>query len=361
MPTFILRRLLSSIPVLLGILFVTFALGRLIPGDPCRAILGEKATDTICDAFIKRHGLDKPIPTQFGIYLSEILTGDFGDSIRYGKPVMDLIVERLPTTIELTFTAMIFSVMFGIPMGIISALKHNSWQDILTMLVANVGVSMPVFWLGLMLAYVFALLLRDTPFQLPPSGRLSPGMQPPPFYEIWGVAEGGSKTSGWLGILDFISGFNMLNALLIWRWDILWDALKHMILPAVAVGTIPLALIARMTRSSMLDVLGQDYVRTARAKGLQQKSVILKHALRNALLPIVTIIGLSVGSFLGGAVLTETIFGLSGVGRILYESITARDYGVVQSFTVVIAIFFVFLNLIVDISYVYLDPRVKLK
>jgi ABC-type dipeptide/oligopeptide/nickel transport system permease component len=212
-----------------------------------------------------------------------------------------------------------------------------------------------------MLAYVFALLLRDTPFQLPPSGRLSPGMQPPPFYEIWGIAEEGTKASSWLGFLDFLSGFNMLNALLIWRWDILLDAIKHMLLPAVAVGTIPLALIARMTRSSMLDVLGQDYVRTARAKGLQQKSVILKHALRNALLPIVTIIGLSIGSFLGGAVLTETIFGLSGVGRILYDSITARDYGVVQSFTVVIAIFFVFLNLIVDISYVYLDPRVKLK
>lgn len=361
MPTYILRRLLSSIPVLLGILFVTFALARLIPGDPCRAILGEKATDAVCDVFIHRHGLDKPISTQFGIYLSEILTGDFGDSIRYGKPVLDLIVDRLPTTIELTVTAMLFSVFVGIPMGIVSALKHNSWQDIITMLVANTGVSMPVFWLGLMLAYLFALVLRDTPLQLPPSGRLSPGMQPPPFYEVWGLAEQGAKTSGILSIMDFISGFNLLNSLLIWRWDIFIDALKHMILPAVAVGTIPLALIARMTRSSMLDVLGQDYVRTARAKGLRQRSVILKHALRNALLPIVTIIGLSVGSFLGGAVLTETIFGLSGVGRILYDSITARDYGVVQSFTVVIAIFFVFLNLIVDVSYVYFDPRVKLK
>ncbi len=361
MPTYIVRRLLSSIPVLLGILFVTFALARLIPGDPCRAILGEKATDVVCDEFLRRHGLDRPIPVQFGIYLSEVFTGDFGDSIRYGKPVLDLIIDRLPTTIELTLTAMIFSVVFGIPMGIISAVKHNSWQDIITMLVANIGVSMPVFWLGLMLAYIFALLLKGTPLQLPPSGRLSPGLQPPPFYEIWGLAAQGTTPTGFISLMDFISGFNLLNSILIWRWDIFLDALKHMILPAVAVGTIPLALIARMTRSSMLDVLGQDYVRTARAKGLRQQSVILKHALRNALLPIVTIVGLSIGSFLGGAVLTETIFGLSGVGRILYDSITARDYGVVQSFTVVIAIFFVFLNLIVDVSYVYFDPRVKLK
>ena len=181
---------------------------------------------------------------------------------------------------------------------------------------------------------------------------------PVSFYEQWGLEV---TANGLLGVFHFISRMNVLNSILTGRFDILWDAIKHLLLPAMAVGTIPLALIARMTRSSMLDVLGQDYVRTARAKGLRQRSVILKHALRNALLPIVTIIGLSVGSFLGGAVLTETIFGLSGVGRILYESITARDYGVVQSFTVVIAIFFVFLNLIVDISYVYLDPRVKLK
>jgi peptide/nickel transport system permease protein len=210
----------------------------------------------------------------------------------------------------------------------------------------------------LMLAYIFALLLKNTPFQLPPSGRLSPGLLPDPFYQVWGLHVTSPAAQG---ALEFISRLNLLNALLIGRLDVFWDALKHMILPAVAVGTIPLALIARMTRSSMLDVLGQDYVRTARAKGLPRSKVILKHALRNALLPLVTIIGLSLGGFLGGAVLTETIFGLSGVGRILYDSITARDYGVVQSFTVVIAIFFVILNLIVDISYIYLDPRVRLE
>ncbi len=162
-------------------------------------------------------------------------------------------------------------------------------------------------------------------------------------------------------MLEFLGRMNILNSILIGRWDVLLDAIKHLLLPAIAVGTIPLAMIARMTRSSMLDVLGQDYVRTARAKGLPRRKVVLKHALRNALLPLVTIIGLSLGSFLGGAVLTETIFGLSGVGRILYEAITARDYGIVQSFTVVIAVFFVLLNLIVDISYIYLDPRVRLE
>jgi peptide/nickel transport system permease protein len=358
MLTYITRRIISSIPVLIGILFVTFALARLIPGDPCRAILGEKATDKICDEFIHRHGLDKPILVQFGVYVSEIVQGDFGMSIKYGKPVIDLIIERLPTTVELSLAAMIFSVLFGVPMGIISAVKHNSVVDVSTMVVANVGVSMPVFWLGLMLAYLFALVLKDTPFQLPPSGRLSPGVSVMPFYELWGLEIG---TAGlFSSLLIFISRLNLLNSILIGRFDILLDAIKHMLLPAVAVGTIPLAIIARMTRSSMLDVLGQDYIRAARAKGLQRWKVILKHALRNALLPLVTIIGLSLGSFLGGAVLTETIFGLSGVGRILYDAITSRDYGIVQSFTVVIAVFFVILNLIVDVMYVYLDPRVRL-
>jgi peptide/nickel transport system permease protein len=358
MITYILRRILSSIPVLFGILFVTFALARMIPGDPCRAILGEKATDAVCDVFIHSHGLDQPIHIQFATYVGEILRGDFGDSIRYSKPVTDLLIERLPTTLELTLAAMAFSITMGIPLGIVSAVRHNSVVDVVTMMIANIGVSMPVFWLGLMLAYIFALLLKDTAFQLPPSGRLSPGMMPDTFYEVWGWQV---SSPGLAGVLEFISRLNVLNAILIWRTDVLWDAIKHLILPAIAVGTIPLALIARMTRSSMLDVLGQDYIRTARAKGLPKHKMVLKHALRNALLPLVTIIGLSLGSFLGGAVLTETIFGLSGVGRILYEAITARDYGIVQSFTVVIAVFFVLLNLIVDISYIYLDPRVRLE
>jgi ABC-type dipeptide/oligopeptide/nickel transport system permease component len=209
-----------------------------------------------------------------------------------------------------------------------------------------------------MLAYVFSLLLKDTPFWLPPSGRVTAGISDPAFYEVWNwkIPEEGF----WLAFLQFFGRLKILNALLTSNWELLKDAIKHLILPSVALGTIPMALIARMTRSSMLDVLGQDYIRTARAKGLAKGVVVLKHAFRNSLLPLVTIIGLSLGSLLGGAVLTETIFGLSGVGRTLYEAITARDYGIVQAFTVVIAFFFVILNLIVDISYAYLDPRVRL-
>jgi peptide/nickel transport system permease protein len=358
MTTYILRRLLLSIPVLFGILFATFALGRLIPGDPCRAMLGEKATDAVCNEFISRHGLDKPIPIQFGVYVNEILHGDFGRSFRFSKPVTDLLMERLPITVELAFAALMVSLVIGIPLGVISAVKHNSWVDVATMLWANIGVSMPVFWLGLMLAYVFALALKDTPFQLPPSGRLSPGVITLPFYTVWGMSL--SQGGFFYNFADFIGRMNIVNSILSANWETLGDAIKHMILPAVALGTIPMALIARMARSAMLEVLGQDYIRTARAKGLTRNVVIMKHAFRNALLPLVTVIGLSLGGLLGGAVLTETVFNLSGVGRILYDAITARDYGIVQAFTVVIAVFFVALNLIVDISYAYLDPRIRL-
>ena len=357
MTTYILRRILLSIPVLFGILFATFALGRLIPGDPCRAILGEKATDAVCDEFIRRHGLDQPILVQFGYYVSEIAHGDFGRSFRFSKPVDELLMERLPITVELSLAALLVSILVGVPLGVISAIRHNSWVDVLTMLWANMGVSMPVFWLGLMLAYIFALALKDTPLQLPPSGRLSPGLIPVPFYEVWGLELTPGTTM--FTILNFLSRMNILNGILSTDFNLVKDALVHLILPALALGTIPMALIARMTRSAMLEVLGQDYIRTARAKGLRQRVVVMKHAFRNAQLPLVTVIGLSLGSLLGGAVLTETVFNLSGVGRILYDAITARDYGIVQAFTVVIAIFFVVLNLIVDISYGILDPRIR--
>jgi len=355
---YLIRRLFTSIPVLLGILLVTFALARLIPGDPCRAILGEKATEAVCERFIHEKGLDRPIHEQFWIYLNEIAHGDFGQSIRYGMPVTRLLVERLPTTLELSFAALVIAMLIGIPLGIISAIRHNSWIDVTTMVWANVGVSMPVFWLGLMLAYVFSLLLKDTPFWLPPSGRISPGVPNDAFFEVWGLtlAEEGFVAA----LAEFTSRLNILNALMTGNWELLKDALQHLLLPALALATIPMALIARMARSSMLEVLGQDYIRTARAKGLPKPKVVLKHAFRNSLLPLVTVIGLSLGSLLGGAVLTETIFGLSGVGRTLYDAITARDYGIVQAFTVVIAVFFVALNLIVDISYAYLDPRIRL-
>jgi peptide/nickel transport system permease protein len=355
---YIVRRILTSIPVLFGILLVTFALARLIPGDPCRAILGEKATKAVCDRFIEEHGLNKPIYIQFGVYMGEIARGDFGMSFRFGMPVTRLLVERLPTTFELSLSALFLSLIIGIPLGIISAVKHNSWVDVVTMVWANIGVSMPVFWLGLMLMYVFSLLLKGTPFWLPPSGRVTAGLMTPVFYEVWNWNV--SATGLLRSLLEFFGRMNILNALLTSNWKLLGDAIKHLILPAAALGTIPMALIARMTRSSMLDVLGQDYIRTARAKGLARIVVVLKHAFRNSLLPLVTVIGLSLGGLLGGAVLTESIFGLSGVGRTLFEAITARDYGIVQAFTVVIAVFFVVLNLIVDISYAYLDPRVRL-
>jgi peptide/nickel transport system permease protein len=355
---FIVRRILLSIPVLLGILLVTFAIARLIPGDPCRAILGEKATDAVCDRFMREKGLDKPIPIQFGIYLGEMVRGDFGQSVRYSMPVTRMLAERLPMTVELSFSALMISILVGIPLGIISAIKHNSWVDVITMMWANIGVSMPVFWLGLMLAFVFSLLLKDTPFWLPPSGRVSPGIPNDPFYEVWGIT---APEEGFGMVMHFLGRLNILNSILTANWELLKDSLVHLILPSFALSTIPMALIARMSRSSMLEVLGQDYIRTARAKGLKQRTVVLKHAFRNSLLPIVTVIGLSLGSLLGGAVLTETVFGLSGVGRALYDAITARDYGIVQAFTVVIAVFFVLLNLLVDISYAYLDPRIRLE
>jgi len=358
MTTYILRRFLLSIPVLIGILFATFALARWINPRPCQSILGEKATEAACNDFIHRKGLDKPIPVQFGIYISEVMHGDFGRSFRFSMPVTQIMAERLPITFELSFAALLVSILIGIPLGVISAVRHNSWVDVLTMVWANVGVSMPVFWLGLMLAYVFALALRDTPFGLPPSGRLSPGVLTTPFWEVWGLS---LPSSGFLhGVLDFLGRMNVTNALLSANFELLGDAVKHLILPAAALGTIPMALIARMARSSMLEVLGQDFIRTARAKGLRQRVVVMKHAFRNALLPLVTVIGLSLGGLLGGAVLTETVFNLGGVGRMLYDSITARDYGIVQGFTVVIAVFFVILNLIVDVSYAYLDPRIRL-
>jgi peptide/nickel transport system permease protein len=356
MISFVVRRLLMAIPVLLGIVFVTFALARVLPGDPCRAALGERATAAVCDAFIKRVGLDQPIPVQFYRYTGDLLHGDLGESFRFGRPATQILVERLPMTVELSISAMIFAILVSIPLGIISAYWHNSAIDVGTMVGANIGVSMPVFWLGLMLAYVFAVLLKGTPFWLAPSGRLTSGMEVVPLTEVWHIQAQGVP----LAILTFLSNMFVLNGLLTGNWALMWDAIKHLILPAAALGTIPLAIIARMTRSSLLDVLGLDYIRTARAKGLREWSVVLRHGLRNALLPVVTIIGLSLGELLGGAVLTETIFGLSGVGQTLFESITARDYTIVQAFTLVIAIGYVAVNLIVDMSYAYLDPRIRL-
>jgi peptide/nickel transport system permease protein len=355
---YIIRRLLLAIPVLLGILIVTFMLARMIPGDPCRAMLGEKATEQVCETFRKNNGLDKPLPVQLYVYMKKILSGDFGLSIRYSRPVSTILIERLPMTIELGFSALVIAVLVGIPAGIIASVKRNSVLDVVTMIGANIGVSMPVYWLGLILMYIFALLLKGTPFWLPPSGRLSAGLDPTPFYQVYGwILQKGTIN---FQVADFFSNFYIFNSVITGNWQVLADTLKHLLLPALALSTIPLAIIARMTRSSMLEVLKQDYIRTAKAKGLKEHLVILKHALRNALLPISTIIGLEIGTLFAGAVLTESIFGLAGVGRILFESITARDFPIIQAFTVVIAVFYVSINLIVDISYVFIDPRIRL-
>ena len=356
---YITRRVLVSIPVLFGILLVTFVLARLIPGEPCKAILGERATKEVCERFTRQHGLDRPIYVQFGLYAGRVLQGDFGNSIRFSRPVSQILVERLPMTIELALGGLILAILIGVPLGIISAMRHNTGVDVATMIVANVGISMPVFWLGLMLAYVFALMLKGTVFWLPPSGRLTAGLTSTPFFDVWGwtVVAGTTKAK----MLEFIANHFIFNSLITGDWKVLGDALRHLVLPVVALSTIPMAIIARMTRSSLLEVLGRDYVRTARAKGAKERQVVVRHALRNALLPVVTILGLQMGGLLGGAVLTETVFGLAGVGRMLFEAITARDYPIIQAFTVVIAVSYMVINLIVDVSYGFLDPRIRLE
>jgi peptide/nickel transport system permease protein len=375
-----IRRLILAIPVIIGILIVTFFLARAIPGNPCKSILGEKATVEACERFDTANGFDlplvncisadkpyrfigencsvNPLQTQFFSYMFSVMRLDFGESIRFSRPVSQILVERLPLTIELGLFALIIAISIGIPAGMISAIRQNSIADVTTMIGANIGVSMPVYWLGLMLIYLFAVLLKDTPLWLPPSGRLTAGLVSVPFFEVWGwqVVEGTRS----LQALEFVSNFYIFNTLITFQWEVFKDAVQHLILPSVALSSIPLAIIARMTRSSMLEVLRQDFVRTARAKGLIERLVVSRHAFRNALLPIITIIGIQLGVLFAGALLTETIFSLAGVGRMLFEAITARDFPIVQAFTVVIAIGYVIANLGIDLSYPYIDPRIRL-
>lgn len=356
---YIVRRVLLAIPVLFGIVLVVFLLIRAIPGDPCTSLLGERATEEACERFNEANGLNEPIWIQLGIYMKNVVTLDLGESVRFSRPVNQLLIERLPLTTELALSALALAVLVGVPMGIIAARKPNSAADTTTMALANVGVSMPVFWLGLMLAYLFALVLKDTWFALPPSGRLSAGVFSVPYHEVWGwhLQEG----SFWSKFHEYMANHYMFNNLITGQWQVLGDAIKHMILPAVALATIPLSIIARITRSSLLEVMGKDYIRTARAKGVREINVVRGHAFRNAILPVVTIIGLQLGALLGGAVLTETVFGLSGIGRALFDAITGRDYAIVQGFTVIVASGYVIVNLLVDLSYAYLDPRIRIE
>jgi peptide/nickel transport system permease protein len=355
---YIVRRLLLSIPVLIGIVFLVFALARLLPGDPCFAALGEHASEAKCAIYREAHGLNEPIPVQFAVYVGEIARGDFGMSTKYGVPVQDILLERLPLTVELTVSALFIAIIVGIPLGVLSAVKRNSLTDVVTMIFANLGVSTPIFVLGLLLAFLFAVILKGTPFALPPSGRLSPGMDVYSLAELWGLT---SLSGPPRLILDFLSNIYMFNGIVTLNWTLFFDAFRHILLPALALATIPLAIIARITRSSLLDVMGLDYIRTARAKGIRERTVVLRHGLSNALLPVVTIIGLQLGGLLAGAVLTETIFNLGGVGRAIFEAIQGRDYVIVQTFTLFVAVGYVVINLLVDLSYGLLDPRVRLQ
>ncbi|OXM13593.1 ABC transporter permease [Paenibacillus herberti] len=334
MLNYTIRRLLMLIPVLLGMTLIVFSIIHAIPGDPADVILGEKASNESKQALREQLKLDQPLYVQYGDYLAKLLTGDLGNSIRTRESIAEEIVPYLAATLELTAFSMIFAVVVGVNAGIFSAWKQNSWFDYTSMLIALIGVSMPIFWLGLMEQWLFALELK----WLPSIGRMNP--RDP---------------------VDSVTGLYLIDTLLAGRWDQFWTVLKHLILPSIALGTIPMAIIARMTRSSMLDVLRSDYIRTAKAKGISQLGVIYKHALRNAFIPVLTVIGLQFGLLLGGAVLTETIFAWPGIGRYIFDAISARDYPVIQSGILIIALIFVLINLLVDLLYAAVDPRISYK
>jgi peptide/nickel transport system permease protein len=332
MSRYLLRRLFELIPVFFGVLLVVFVISRLTPGDPARIILGEKATPEALAELREVLGLNESLPVQFGRYLSRAVRGDLGRSIQSHERVIVDLAMRFPATIELTLGAMLIASSVGILTGVLAAVRQNSWFDGLSMVVALFGFSMPIFWLGIMLILLFAWLLGWFPI----SGRLDLTVD-----------------------LVRSTNFVVIDAIATRNWAALGDGLRHLVLPAVTLSTVPLAIIARMTRSSLLEVLRQDYVRTARAKGLAERRVVVGHALRNASIPVITVIGLNVGSLLGGAILTETIFAWPGVGRMVVDAIFARDYPLVQGAVLVIALVFVMVNLMVDLVYAYLDPRIR--
>ncbi|HEX2182815.1 MAG TPA: ABC transporter permease [Rubrobacteraceae bacterium] len=326
------RRVLQIIPVLLGVSIVVFFMVRAIPGDPAQLLLGQQATQEQVEQVRQNMGLDKPVIVQYGLFLADAVRGDLGDSIVTGRPVTTELFERFPATLELTMFAMFVAIIVGVPVGVISAVKQYSWLDKATSVLALTGISMPIFWLAMILIVIFFVNLGWLPFP----GRLGTG------YAV---------TS--------ITGLVLVDSLLTLNFPAFWDGLKHLIMPAIALGTTAMAIITRMTRSSMLEVMGEDYVRTARAKGVVPWRVVFKHALRNAMLPTVTVIGLQVGILMGGAVITETIFSWPGIGQIAYQSIYQRDYAMVQGVVLYGAALFVLVNLLVDILYAVLDPRVR--
>ena len=335
---YILKRLGVLIPTFLGITLLTFSLIRLIPGDPVEVMMGERSLDPeVHAAALKRLGLDQPLPVQYANYLGQLLSGDLGASLKTQASVWSEFKTLFPATLELALVALLFALVVGITAGVIAAVKRGTLADHGVMTMALTGYSMPIFWWGLLLILVFSVGLGWTPV----SGRLNLVFDVPPH-----------------------TGFMLIDAWLAERADpefnkgALWDAVRHLILPAIVLGTIPLAVIARMTRSSMLEVLREDYVRTARAKGLSPFRIIFIHALRNALVPVLTVIGLQVGTLMGGAVLTETIFSWPGIGKWLIDAIGRRDYPVVQNGILLVATLVIMTNFVVDILYGVANPRI---
>lgn len=321
--------------VLVIVSLATFLLTQAVPGDPISAILSDRQADNpeVRAALEKRWGLDQPMPVQYVVYVGNLLQGDWGESISKRTPVAQELRHRVPATIELTIFALFFAMVVGFPLGIVAALNRDRWPDHLARFVSLVGTSLPVFWLGLLLLYLFFYRLE----WLPGPGRLDVGMKAPPT----------------------ITGMVTLDALLQGNWDVLRAALKRLILPSIVLGSFAMGIISRMLRSSLLASLGDDYVRTARAKGLAERSVVAGHALRNALIPTVTVLGLTTASLLAGAVLTETIFSWPGIGSFAVAAALKLDYPALLGVTLIVAIIYVLVNLLVDIAYVILDPRIR--
>lgn len=331
---FIVRRLLQLIPTLLGLSVLLFAWVRQLPGGPEAAILGPRANPEQIAAARTRLGLDEPLWVQYGIYMRRLLSGDLGDSIQSGRPVVEEFILRFPATVELTIFAMVIAIAAGIPVGYFAARRRGRLWDGLAVSGSMIGICTPVFFLAFLLKWVFAVNLG----WLPTGGRHPTGIN-----------------------ATHITNFYVLDGLLTGEWDAAWGAVRHLLLPALAVASIPFAIIVRMTRASVLEVLGEDYVRTAEAKGLTTRVIRRRHVLRNALLPVVTVIGVLTGALLSGAVLTETVFTFNGIGRFLFTAIRDQDYPVIQAFVLAIALIFVLVNLLVDISYSIIDPRVRVR
>lgn len=329
---YIVRRLILLVPILLGLSILVFLFIRALPGGPAIALLGERATDESVAQIEANLGLDKPLHVQYGRYVKNLASGDLGTSILTRRPVSEELSRRFPATVELSIAAMIFALGVGIPLGYIAAKRYQGVLDNVSLVMSLIGVSIPVFFLALLLKYIFAVKLG----WLPTIGRL-----------------------GILQDLEHPTNFYVLDAILTGNWAALGDVLKHLVLPAVALGTIPLAIVARITRAATLDVLSEDYVRTARAKGLNPVVIDRRHVLRNAMLPVVTVIGLQTGLLLTGAVLTETVFSWPGVGTLILNAIRTRDYAILQGGILFFAVVFVLVNLLVDISYAFLNPRIR--